>query len=62
MAGLVAVLHANVHAEVLGPTGCCPPLRGDKSGAWAEWYEWAVPAADDLYEVYMAELRKEGLI
>ena len=37
-------------------------LGGDKSGAWAEWYEWAVPAADDLYEVYMAELREEGLI
>ena len=37
-------------------------LGGDKTGAWAEWYEWAVPAADDLYDVYIAEVRKEGLI
>lgn len=37
-------------------------LGGDKTDAWAEWYEWAVPAADDLYDVYITELRKEGLI
>jgi len=23
-------------------------LGGDKSGRWREWYDWAVPAADDL--------------
>lgn len=23
-------------------------LGGDKSGHWGEWYQWAVPAADDL--------------
>jgi hypothetical protein len=37
-------------------------LGGDKSGEWNDWYEWAVPAADDLYDEYLEELRKEGLI
>ena len=37
-------------------------LGGDKSGAWREWYEWAVPLADDLYDEYLRELREEGLI
>lgn len=37
-------------------------LGGDKSGAWREWYEWAVPVADDLYDEYLAELEAEGLI
>jgi len=26
------------------------------------WYEWAIPAAENLYDVYLDELRKEGLI
>ena len=37
-------------------------LGGDKSGEWNAWYEWAVPAADDLYDEYLTELRREGLI
>ena len=37
-------------------------LGGDKSGLWNEWYEWAVPAADDLYDKYIEELHEEGLI
>jgi len=37
-------------------------LGGDKTGRWDEWYEWAVPMADELYEIYLAELREEGLI
>ncbi len=37
-------------------------LGGDKSGEWNEWYEWAVPLADDLYDAYLDELRREGLI
>lgn len=36
-------------------------LGGDKSRRWNEWYAWAVPAADDLYDIYLAELREEGL-
>ena len=35
----------------------------DKHGAEADrWYEVHVPIADDLYNVHLAELRKEGLI
>lgn len=37
-------------------------LGGDKNGAWNDWYEWAIPAADDLYDDYLDELRQEGLI
>lgn len=37
-------------------------LGGDKSGAWNDWYEWAVPLADDLYDEYLHELKREGLI
>lgn len=37
-------------------------LGGDKSGAWNDWYEWAIPAADDLYDDYLDELRQKGLI
>jgi len=37
-------------------------LGGDKSGQWNQWYEWAVPVADELYDNYLDELRKEGLI
>ena len=37
-------------------------LGGDKSGAWNDWYEWAIPASDDLYDAYLQALNKEGLI
>ena len=37
-------------------------IGGDKSGEWNDWYEWAVPVADDLYDDYLDELRREGLI
>jgi len=39
-------------------------LGGDKSkdSLWNAWYEKAVPEADDLYDVYLAELRREGLL
>lgn len=37
-------------------------LGGDKTGAWNAWYTWAIPAADDVYDTYLDELRKEGLI
>lgn len=35
---------------------------GDKTGQWKEWYEQAIPAADELYQTYLDELRSEGLI
>jgi hypothetical protein len=37
-------------------------LGGDKSGEWNAWYERAVPAADDIYDEYLDELKREGLI
>jgi hypothetical protein len=37
-------------------------LGGAKAGAWEDWYEHAVPAADELYEVYLEELGREGLL
>ena len=36
-------------------------IGGDKTG-WDRFYEEMVPVADKLYDVYLAELRKEGLI
>ena len=30
-------------------------LGGDKTGVWNEWYAWAVPLADDLYDDYLIE-------
>ncbi|MGI8633541.1 MAG: type II toxin-antitoxin system RelE/ParE family toxin [Solirubrobacterales bacterium] len=33
-------------------------LGGDKSGRWNEWYQWAVPLADRLYDDYLDELSK----
>jgi hypothetical protein len=35
-------------------------LGGDKSGRRAAWYEHAIPAADDLYDDHLAQLRHEG--
>src|SRR5579871_2554991 len=37
-------------------------LGGDKTDRWEEWYEENVPRADDLYDTYLTELKKEGLI
>ena len=37
-------------------------LGGDKSGHWQAWYRWAVPAADDLYDTHLQELRGEELL
>lgn len=34
----------------------------DKSGQWAAWYERAIPAADELYDEHLAQLRHEGEI
>jgi hypothetical protein len=37
-------------------------LGGDKTDDWVDWYEWNIPLADDLYDEYLDEIRKEGLI
>ena len=37
------------------------PIGGDKTGD-NRFYERTVPVADDLYDTYIEEIRKEGLI
>jgi len=32
---------------------------GDKSGQWSKWYRTAIPRAEQLYDDYLAERRKE---
>ncbi|HEV3381687.1 MAG TPA: type II toxin-antitoxin system RelE/ParE family toxin [Trebonia sp.] len=34
-------------------------VAGDKSGQWERWYRAAIPHAEQLYEDYLAERRKE---
>lgn len=34
-------------------------VAGDKSGQWERWYRSAIPHAEQLYEDYLAERRKE---
>ena len=37
-------------------------LGGDKTGRWVEWYEEMIPIADRLYDDYLEELKREGLL
>lgn len=37
-------------------------VGGDKTNDWSGWYERNIPVADDLYDVYLDEIRKEGLL
>jgi hypothetical protein len=34
-------------------------VAGDKAGQWEKWYRTAIPRAEQLYEDYLAERRKE---
>jgi hypothetical protein len=34
-------------------------VAGDKSGQWDRWYRTAIPRAEQLYEDYLAERKKE---
>jgi len=35
-------------------------IGGDKSDDWDNWYETAVPLADDLFDEHLAELEREA--
>ena len=35
-------------------------LGGDTTHIWRTWYEHWIPIADQLYDDYLAELRREG--
>jgi len=37
-------------------------LGGDKAGQWEEWYADNIPRAEALYEEYLDEIRKEGVV
>src|SRR6266511_1526433 len=37
-------------------------IGGDKRDRWDAWYNEAIPIADDLYDVYLQELRDEGVL
>jgi hypothetical protein len=37
-------------------------IGGDKTGRWREWYVEAIPLADRLYDEYLDELKREGLL
>lgn len=34
-------------------------IAGDKAGQWQRWYRQAIPRAEQLYESYLQERRKE---
>jgi hypothetical protein len=35
---------------------------GDKQNEWSKWYERMIPIAEELYKVYLNELRQEGML
>ena len=37
-------------------------LGGNKTGRWRDWYPKAIPEADRLYDIYLEELRSEGIL
>jgi hypothetical protein len=37
-------------------------LGGNKERQWKAWYQRNIPIAENLYEEYLRELRKEGLL
>lgn len=37
-------------------------IGGDKAGNWKGWYATNIPIADDLYDLHLQDLKREGLI
>lgn len=37
-------------------------IGGNKAVEWKAWYRTAIPTADHLYELYLQELRDEGML
>ena len=37
-------------------------IGGDKQDRWGKWYRAFIPLAERLYEEYLDELRREGLL
>jgi len=36
-------------------------VAGDKSGQWKNWYQAAIPVADERYEEHLQRLKEERL-
>lgn len=34
-------------------------VAGDKAGNWKRWYDKAIPRAEELYQIYLAERATE---
>ena len=39
---------------------CILLVAGDKSGRWNEWYDEAIPLAEQRYDRYLRARQKEG--
>ena len=37
-------------------------IGGDKTGQWKTWYRESIPEAERLYDAYISELRRDGLL
>lgn len=37
-------------------------VGGDKTGRWQAWYREMIPLAERLYEEYLEDLRREGIL
>lgn len=37
-------------------------VGGNKAGNWERWYREAIPQAERLYDEYLADLRREGVL
>jgi hypothetical protein len=37
-------------------------VGGNKAGDWKQWYRTAIPEAERLYEGYLGELKREGVL
>jgi hypothetical protein len=37
-------------------------VGGNKAGDWERWYRKAIPLAERLYEEYLADLKREGVL
>lgn len=37
-------------------------IGGDKAGAWKAWYAENIPLAEQIYKIYLQDLRDEGVI
>lgn len=55
----VGRIACSTHSILGERRSCC--LGGDKTGN-ARWYEIHVPKADAIYDQYLVELQKEGLL